>query len=154
MLKCKQCLREKELSEFYKHPLWFMWVLWRCKDCIKLWRKTESEKIMSRSRDRDRYINNPKRRAYIFRSATERRRRKWYANIHCKADRAIEKYGRPDTCSICLWKIDWDRILRILFHHPDYTKPYKWVFCCDICHSKIHLWLVNPQQKIIDVSIP
>lgn len=74
-LKCKQCLEYKNISsnEWYKHNEWFMWVLWRCKACIKQWRKTEHELSMARKRDSDRYYNNSKRRNYIFNQSWERR---------------------------------------------------------------------------------
>ena len=152
LLVCKECWLEKNLSEYYKHPLGYLWVMWRCKECIKAWRKSEREKVMSRTRDKDRYYNNSVRRAYIFKSSSERRIRKWYANVHCKANRMIEKYWRPSCCSVCDWIVDWKTILRILFHHPDYMKPYEWVFCCDLCHAKIHLWLVNITDKIINIQ--
>ena len=147
--KCKECLIEKTLDQFYVHPLWVMWVLPRCKECIKSWRKSDRELKMSRIRDRDRYVNNAKRREYIFKSSIERRIRKWYAKVHWDTDNRIKrKYGRPNKCSVCYGEIDWVNILRIVFHHPDYTKPYIWIFCCDVCHSKIHLWKVEPKEYI------
>ena len=68
-LKCKQCNSFKELSNEnrYKHREWFMWVLWRCKECIKLWRKSEKEKSMSNIRDKKRYYYNNRRRLYCIR---------------------------------------------------------------------------------------
>lgn len=134
-LKCKQCGIFKELNDNnrYKHNDGFLWVLWRCKECIKAWRKTEHELKMARKRDTDRYYNNPKRREYIFKSSTERRQRKWYWPIHTKTDRYIKKlWIHPIKCPIC-W-CEW----RIIAHHPDYKKWYEIVFCCQICHDKIH----------------
>ena len=63
---CKECLIEKDLYEFYKHPQWVLWTLPRCKECIKTWRKTERERKMARVNDskiskklnRKKYIRN------------------------------------------------------------------------------------------------
>lgn len=153
-LKCKQCWEFKEINSdnWYKHNQWFMWVLWRCRNCIKEWRKTEKELVMSRIRDRYRFHYNEKRRKFIFKSSIERRKRKWYWPIHEKSYRKIKYKIRPTKCSCCLWEIDWNNILRIIFHHPNYNNPYKWVFCCDVCHSKIHQWKINCEKYIIDLN--
>jgi hypothetical protein len=143
-LKCKECWEFKELNfeNWYKHNQWYLWVLWRCKNCILAWRKTEHELSMSRKRDMDRYYNNSKRRDYIFKSWAERRRKKWYSKIHAKTERAIKKLGiRPSKCQLCWYK--W----RIIAHHPDYNKWNEIVFCCQICHDKIH------HNKITDYKI-
>lgn len=157
LLKCKECWKFKEITNvfWYKHNEWFMWVLWRCKDCIKKWRTSDKELKMARVRDRDRYYNNVKRRNYVFTSSKERRKRKWYGKIHSDAQNIIKrKYWRPNKCSVCNNIVDWINILRIVFHHPDYTKPFEWVFCCDVCHSKIHSWKIECSDKIISIKMP
>lgn len=146
-LKCKECGEFKELiiDNWYPHNQWFMWFLWRCKDCIRKWRKTERERVMSRKRDTDRYHNNPERRAYIFESSTRRRKIKWYSSIHLKTDRHIKKlWCRPYICPFC-WKFHE----RIIAHHPDYSKRYEVVFCCPSCHSKIHNWDIEINESMI-----
>lgn len=144
-LKCKQCKVFKEISKDnrYYHKQWFLWVLWRCKECILAWRKTEHELEMARKRDAFRYHNNTKRRDCIYKSSRERRKRKWYHNIHLKTSRKIKKlWIRPLVCPICWYR--W----RIISHHPDYSKWYEIVFCCQICHDKIHRWKVKCPQPI------
>ena len=110
--------------------------LWlKCKSCMLEWRKTEYERSMARKRDRDRYYNNLKRREYVFKTALERRKEKWYWHIHTKTEKMIKKlWMRPNYCPIC-WKEN-----RIIAHHPDYSKWYEIVFCCQPCHAKIHKW--------------
>lgn len=141
-LKCKQCNVFKELNDnnWYKHNEWFLWVLWRCKECILAWRKTEYELSMARVRDKNRYHNNIKRREYIYKSAKERKLRhldenpNWVIN-HWKTDRVIKKlWIRPLYCPICWY--EW----RIIAHHPDINKWNEIIFCCQICHDKIHKW--------------
>lgn len=166
-LKCKECWKFKELvkENRYKHPQWFMGVLWRCKECIKAWRKTERERIMSRKNDQKRYYEeNGKRqkrlkeyakdyysRDYVKENKkkymTERRHKMWYWKIHSKTEKFIrKKWIRPDKCNIC-----W-RNKKIIAHHPDYSKRNEVVFCCDSCHSKIHSWKII-EYNITDILI-
>lgn len=145
---CNKCNNVVPQNWFYKHPQTKSWYASICKECAK-----KRQSLCDRKEyDRGRYKNNPERRAYIFKSSTKRRIIKWYWNIHCKAERAIKKYGRPNICSVCSGTVDWINILRIVFHHPNYEKPYEWVFCCEVCHSKIHLWKVK-DYKIINILI-
>ena len=143
-LKCKECWEFKEINteNRYAHKQGYLWVLWRCKKCILAWRKTEHELSMARKRDMDRYRNNKKRREYIYKAWNERRKKKWYWPIHMKTNRHINKlWIRPDKCPLCGYK--W----RIVAHHPDYNKWNEIVFCCQICHDKIH------RNKITDYNI-
>lgn len=151
-LKCKECNVFKEINNDnrYSHKEGFLWVLWRCKECIKAGRKTEHEREMSRKRDMDRYYNNPDRREYIFKSSKERRARKGYTNIHTKTDRRVKKlWIRPTKCPLCNY--EW----RIVAHHPNYDKRYEIAFCCQICHDKIHKWKIADYNVInlLDIKI-
>lgn len=147
LLECKQCKKYKNLSMYYKHKQWYLWVLWRCKECILLGRKTEPELLMSRKRDADRYYNNEKRRNYIFASSKERRKEKWYWKIHLKTSRKIKKlWIRPDKCPLC-GRTD----SRIEAHHFNYNYWYKVIFACSICHSKLDQWKIN--YKDCDIYI-
>ena len=148
-LMCKECKEYKDTAiDFYKHNQWFLWVLWRCKECIKRWRKTEHELNMARKRDRDRYYNNEKRRKFIFTSALNRRKVKWYWTIHSRTDYKIkELWIRPKFCPIC------NNGGRIIAHHEDYEKRNEIVFCCQICHDKIHKWKIK-EFEIVDLLRP
>lgn len=150
-LKCKECLQFKELNYelWYKHNEWYMWVLWRCKECIKKWRKTEHELSMARKINSDRYYNNPKRRKYIYVSSKIRRKEKWYNAIHSSCGKIIKKlWIRPKICSIC--KLEHKRIEA---HHYNYLYPFKIIFCCKICHSKLDRWIIDYKKcDIIDIE--
>lgn len=150
-LQCKECNLFKDIAEdFYTHKEWFLWVLWRCRSCIKAWRKTEHELQMARIRDMERYRNNPKRRADIFESAKKRGKKKWHKPIHTKTTRLINKlWVRPTVCPICLQHSD-----RIIAHHPDYSKRYEIVFCCQICHDKIHRLKIECPKPIDLLLLP
>ena len=61
---CKQCLQEKSLKDFYSHPKTKDGTVNRCKECIKLGRKTEKERKMARINDLKR-TKNPERIQYM-----------------------------------------------------------------------------------------
>lgn len=145
-LKCKECWEFKELNNenWYKHKQWFMWVLWRCKECIKRWRKSEHELVMARIYDKNRYYNNKSRRKYILDYSSKNKKERWLSSIHSRTDNCIHKHWlRPDCCSVC-----WLKHNRIVAHHPNYLKWYEVVFVCPICHSKIHLWKIQCPKPI------
>lgn len=48
---CKQCTESKPISDFYSHPLTKDKVMGRCKECIKLGRHSEKERVMARAND-------------------------------------------------------------------------------------------------------
>lgn len=145
-LKCKECWEFKELNldNWYNHSQWFMWVLWRCKECIKRWRHSERELIMARKRDINRWRNNPHRHEYILKNNSIRRCNKWYWNIHLKVSRLMKRLWieRPKQCTIC-----WCENV-IYAHHPDYNNVYEVVFVCQPCHSKIHSWKIQCPKPV------
>lgn len=146
-LKCKECNEFKEINKdnWYSHKQWYLWVVWRCKECILKWRRSEREREMARKRDRDRYYNNPERRVYILKASNERTKRKWYWALHLKTARYIKKiWLRPDKCPICGY--EW----RIVAHHPSYEKRNEITFCCQLCHDKIHQW-ISLDYKLINL---
>lgn len=153
-LKCKWCNEFKEINKTnrYSHKQWFMWVRWKCIDCIKKYFSSETSLERSRIRDRRRYYENKKRRSYIFEKSTLHRKIKWYGNIHLKASRLIKKlWIRPDICPICWIYKDKSRIEA---HHIDYNYWNKIIFCCSICHSKLDMWKIKPEDcNIIDLIL-
>ena len=139
-LKCKECWEFKEVNSqnWYSHNEWYLWVLWRCKSCILNGRKSEHELQMARVRDRDRYKNNPKRFEYICTRTKNKTKRYQTENpnrikYHERCYKIINKlWIRPKICPMCWY--EW----RIVAHHPDINLWNEIVFCCQICHDKIH----------------
>lgn len=132
---CKECIIEKDYSEFYKYkhtpkPSW------RCKECIKAWRKSERERVMARVIDN----NRTRPEWYVYNRTVEDRRKNPIKN---KARAIVNRYFRyhkedkPTVCSNC--DIEW----RIELHHFDYTKPREVIPLCSLCHSHIHIWKIN-----------
>lgn len=100
MFRCTECLVEKQMWEFYKHPLTKDWIMHRCKVCVLNGRRTEHELGMSRVRDEYRYYNNQKRRDYQINLDKMPKRRLLYVrwqkiiNRCCKEnDKNYSKYG-------------------------------------------------------------
>lgn len=51
---------------------------------------------------------------------------------------------------------EWDKTFlkwKIVAHHPDYSKPNEVVFCCQICHDKIHKGKLKvDSNRIVDLG--
>lgn len=152
-LQCKECNQFKEINKEnrYYHKEWYLWVLGRCRECVLKWRSSEREHIMSRKRDMDRYHNNPKRREDLGKWAKERTKRheengEQRGLLHDRTNRLIARLRiRPTECPIC-----WNK-WRIVAYHPELQTWWEIVFCCSICHSKIHRWELK-KYKIIDLK--
>lgn len=88
--------------------------------------------------------NYKKHKLKILERKKELKKERGYSSIHTKTNRAIKKlWIRPKKCPIC-----W-RETRIESHHPDYTKWYEVVFCCNSCHQRIHnKWFECPQDVV------
>ncbi len=61
-MKCRKCLVEKELSEFYKHPWTKEWVLHFCKDC----KREYAIRNRTKEKDRERYRTSWKKRLNVL----------------------------------------------------------------------------------------
>lgn len=59
---CKQCLLDKEKTEFYKHPQMPSWHLNFCKDCKRYY----ARKNRSKEDDKKRYWSSPKKRLNVI----------------------------------------------------------------------------------------
>lgn len=127
----------------------------RIKARVKKWKEDNQERLRkywidNRERLRNNRIFNEesqqkrKAREKEYRNSHKaeinaRRREKnheiWQGRIHLMTNRIIRRlWIRPTKCPIC-----WVE-RRIEAHHPDYKKPYEIVFCCNVCHQRIHNW--------------
>ena len=143
MTICKVCWIDKgdTKENRYFHNWKRRWL--KCRECTMEWRKSEHERGLARIRDRKRYENDTNRREYIFKQNLDRRDKKWYWWAHSKAEYRISKLKlRPNVCPICWY--EW----RIVSHHPDISIWNKIVFCCQICHDKIHREKIECPQTI------
>ena len=134
---CFKCKEEKGLEEFYKHSQMTGSHLNKCKTCTCAdVRKNRRDSPRAREYDRRRFHENPERRAYTIRRATERKAehpekyRCHYALTNAVRDGRIKK---PDRCSRCNEKAS-----RIEGHHDDYSKPLEVVWLCPLCHRRYY----------------
>ena len=150
-VRCNKCLTIKELclENWYPNKKAKLWFHYPCKECIKAHQRTEEVRAKRRVSDKIRYQTNPKRHAECnmrVKKALQRNQELnplWRLN-HTRADKLIERlWIRPDTCPIC-WR-EW----KIMAHHPDDNLWNEFVFCCQICHKKIHSWEIECPEKIV-----
>lgn len=135
MKKCKKCLEVKNENEFYKHSQMKDGLLNFCKSCVivrvsSYWYKNvEIHRIKERERWQRRK-SNP--------NEIERRKkynRDWYAKDknRCKSHGAVHRKLKPkEYCEICGIKAKMNA------HHDNYEKPLEVLWCCVLCHRKIH----------------
>lgn len=136
---CKECLEEKELSDFYKHPQWFLWVLPRCKECIKRWRRTERERIMARVINKKRY-SKIERKEYMKIKLKEFRIKYPEKYLAQRLVARFLKKNKQYKKNICY--VSWIES-RIELHHFDYTKPNYVIPCTHQIHSDFHSWKIT-----------
>lgn len=140
-IRCKECLELKRISDYYLYN--WKTPFWRCKECVKRWRKSEKERKMARSYDKKR-SKDPNRIAYVT-SNTKRYRKenpeKWDAHKIVNNYFRTHKEEKPNTCSKCgfIWKWRW----QIELHHEDYNKPREVIPLCSLCHKWYHKWVIE-----------
>jgi len=148
---CKECKELKEISEYYKHPQGQNWVLSRCKECVKRWRRSEKERKMARVNDNKR-SKTPHRLKQLTKQCKQYRKENpkkykahWLVNNYYR----YHKDERPYQCSHCngWWQIE--------MHHEDYNKPREIIPLCSLCHKGYHKWSIEiDKTKMITISPP
>lgn len=170
-LVCNECWVEKELTwEFWnKDSRSELWYIYKCKECLHKNAKKPSHKYYLSHKQKVHEYNVRYRREHreelrdkrrLNRKSDEAWRKKnmkeiskktnahakkmWYIPVHDKVYRAIKKlWNRPKKCPMCWYK--W----LVVAHHPDYSKRYEVVFCCNSCHSLIHKWEIQISNDMI-----
>jgi hypothetical protein len=138
---CKECWELKSLSEFYNHYKWKNWVLSRCKDCIKKWRRSERERKIARIRDNKRSKTTKRIQYNTIKTKEYRLKNPLKYKAHSLISNYYKNNDRPNECSIC------NSNDNIELHHEDYNKPNEVIPLCSLCHSKYHKW-----EFIIDIK--
>lgn len=147
MKACIECHVTKPLSQFYKHPMMADGHLNKCIECVKeavaarIEIKKQDPKWMKAERRRCRLKQAKYRQQGIAAKTSNERKHAWRkrhrqkARAHGKAATAQRKglIQKPDACQKCE-----THGLKLVKHHPDYTKPLVVVWVCEPCHGKIH----------------
>lgn len=144
---CKECWVKKELSDFYPHPQWKNWVLSRCKECIKAWRKSLREREMARKWEKE---NRTRPEWYLYNKCKKYRQnnpKKYEAHKLVNNYYRYNKDKRPNYCYRC-WR--W---WQIELHHEDYSRPDLVYPLCSMCHKWVHSWLYKLDYRW-EIKIP
>ena len=142
---CKICGVKSDVAPFYKG------VTSRCQECHKAKvRENRADKVDHyRAYDAQRFQKDPKVKERHKRyQATEagkasmrKSRNKWLVEnqdkraAHLILRSAVQsgRKSKPDACECCGVVPS-----RIHGHHEDYTQPLNVIWCCPMCHKKIH----------------
>ncbi len=142
-MKTKQCFKcgeNKDISEFYPHPMMRDGHLGKCKECAKRdmakYRAKNPERIREYERKRGklprRLALETKRKQRFRKEYPERCKTMW--KVQQQVRRAVRsgRIEKPTTCSVC------GGSRRIEGHHPDYSKPLEVEWLCSACHKQLH----------------
>jgi hypothetical protein len=149
MKVCRECNKEKELHDFYKHSAMADGHLNKCIECVKTrvhkHRESNLDKIREYDKKRAMLPHRVQaRREYIQTEAGKEAKKRGIQNYHKKfpmkyAARVITGNAIRDgklipqkNCSQC----NSDK--RIQGHHDDYTKPLEVRWLCEPCHKNWH----------------
>ena len=163
--RCGECGKTFPVSEFYKHAKMADGFLGKCKGCVRSRVRNHREANLERIReyDRNRFHEDPERRAYSLKMSSDRRvanpeahnayRRAWVkanpesatASQHKRRASAPEKYAARTA----LGNAVRDGLVRKMpcekcgnpksdGHHEDYSKPLDVVWLCRKHHLEYH----------------
>lgn len=139
MKTCFCCKQEKELSEFYKHPMMSDGHLNKCKDCIRAYTNSRRREMPEHVREIDRKRSmNPDRKKNLRLRAKEHRKlhpEKAHARRVAAYNVRVGKWTRQ-PCERCGEQ-------KAQIHHPDYSKPLEIMWLCFTCHRREHGALVT-----------
>lgn len=130
MKKCRRCLQEKDLSEFYKHPQMYDGFLNVCKACIRSrvsdYSQTEKGRLTEQRRNQ-----KDGRREYRKQKLIEYRNKFRQRSLaHSKVQYAL-RAGKliKKPCGVCGSE-------KSEAHHEDYDKPLDVMWLCRIHHRQ------------------
>ena len=149
MKVCRECNKEKPLSDFYKHSRMADGHLNKCIECVKSrvtkHREANLERLREYDKQRAKLPNRVQaRKEYVQTEAGKEARRKAGAAYqkrypmkyaaHVITANAIRdgKLTKAKKCSVC------DSSKKIEGHHDDYTKPLEVRWLCEKCHKEWH----------------
>lgn len=128
---CFKCGIQKDLDDFYGHPMMKDKHLGKCKECCKM------EEKLRRIENPGKYARYEKSRGRSGEASI--RSKVWRAKYpeRYKAHNAVNnalrdgKIIRPDKCEIC------GSVRHLHAHHEDYNERLAVVWLCAKCHGQI-----------------
>ncbi len=145
---CFKCLKEKDITGFYKHPQMGDGHLNKCKDCtkedVREHRKENIESIRIYDRTRNRLphrlkANDVRNKARIIRNPVQ------YAANYLLSNAVRDNRIEKEPCNTC------GAIVRVEGHHEDYYKPLDVIWLCSVHHSAIHK-KKKPHKELIEAN--
>lgn len=148
---CKVCGESKALEDYYAQKATKDGRAGICKECHKARMRVVCASPKGKKRDRARFYNNPKRRAYSLKQSSDWARdnrersnalkRKSNAKYPEKRQASLDVNNavrkgtlvKPEACTEC-----GITDVRIHGHHEDYSKPLEVDWLCPACHGLRH----------------
>ena len=148
---CFKCLREQDLSQFYKHPRMQDGHLNKCKDCARLDASTNYKHKRQQYSEYDKMRERRPERKQQKRSALKTHRAK-----HPERNRARSRVASALRsgllhrlpCKLCGSE-------KSQAHHEDYLKPLDVEWLCFVCHREHrHKQIVtqSPTESVISAE--
>ena len=134
MKKCFKCGQEKQIDEFYKHPMMADGHLGKCKECTKKDVKENYNKNIEaiKKYEQERF-KKPERKVKVVEYQKKRRLlypEKYHA--HNVVGNAIRDGKlKPEHCEVC-------GVCDVQAHHDDYNKPLDVRWLCFKHHRQLH----------------
>ena len=144
---CKKCLIEKNITDFYRHIGMNDGHLNFCKLCVKNRIHHRYVKNIDVMRQKERIRSKKRQKDPLYRKYKREQNRKYYQKTKLPHNilRQLKK-TIPSTCELC--GIPKEEISFTLHaHHNNYREPFKVIWVCPPCHSKIHRKKKGKKEK-------
>ena len=119
--QCSYCKVVRPITEFYKDRTKSLGVGYRCKDCSR-------ERI--RTYMADDYSKRPNAKEIHRRVQATFRARHPERNAIYQQSKTVPLDSECSRCGVS--------DVRLVGHHPDYTKPKEVITLCGLCHAQVH----------------
>ena len=129
--QCFKCMKDKDINDFYKHPMTSDGRLGKCKECAKADVTANRLKNIDRIREYDRSRGRTRPAHGIKKEYRERFPRKYKAQTMVGNAIRSGKLHR-ESCVIC------SSDFAVHGHHDDYSKPLNVRWLCAVCHADWH----------------
>ena len=149
---CTQCLVEKPLEQFYRHPFAKEGRMPKCTECTKanVRANRNARADYYKAYDRAR-AGEPHRKAARMAYALKDNRPRPEPNKQKRDARVAVGNAIRDgvlipspECEICQYPGD------VVAHHDDYSKPLSVIWVCSQCHALVHRYWTALDRKGMD----
>ena len=129
--QCFKCLKEKDLTEFYRHPMMADGLLGKCKECTCLDARKNRASRLDEARAYDRQRGN-RQTVLDTRKYRKENAEKYAAHVALNNALRDGKVEKTSDCEVC------QSTSAIEAHHHDYSCHYSVWWLCAACHKHLH----------------